>query len=127
MRTRTPFYVALLATITFAAYVLAQTPATVHATWTPNPTTDNVVDYIVSVDGVAAATVLASACSATVCPAAPGQLLTIPTFGLHSVSVVAQNLKLSTDPTSLQSGPADTIAFTLGSIPVVVSGGAIKN
>lgn len=109
-----------------AFYVYAQTPASVHVTWNPNPAAELDVDYQVSLDGGPAITVLASACSATQCPAAP-LLVTVPTFGTHNLTVGARNLKLSTDPTSLQMGPLATISFGLGSLPVVVSGAKVTN
>ena len=102
----------------------AQVPATVHALWTPNPASDNVVQYLLTVDVAAPVVVLSSTCSATQCGPT---LLTVGAFGLHTVSIVAQNLKLSTDPTSLQSGPALNLTFTLGAIPAVVAGGRIVN
>ena len=109
--------------VVFSAVAEAQTPATVHAQWAPNPTTDNVVQYLVTLDVAAPVVVLPAACTAALC----SQILTVPAFGLHTVTIVAQNLKLSTDPTSLQSGPAATVTFSLGSLPVVVSGARIVN
>ncbi len=96
----------------------AQVPATVHATWTPNAAVDNVVQYQLVVDSAAPVITLASVCTATLC----SQTLTIPTFGLHTVNLVAQNLKITGDPTSIQSSPPVTITFTLASAPVVAGG-----
>ena len=98
----------------------AQTvPATVKAQWDPNPTTDTITEYRVTVDGgapisVAPVTVAACSCVQTI--------LTIPTFGPHTVAVVAVNLLLSGDPTSTQLSPAASLPFTLSPPP-----GAVKN
>ena len=121
---RKVFVVLTFIVLVFSGRGDSQVPATVHAIWNPNPVADNVVQYQITVDSAAPVTVLASSCSATACGPT---LLTVGTFGLHSASIVAQNLKLSTDPTSLQSGPALVIPFTLGSVPVVVAGGKIVN
>ena len=109
---------AFAALFLFATSAQAQTPATVHASWTPNPATDNVTQYSLTLDAGTPVVILASACSATLCPAA-ALAVTVPTFGSHTVSLVAQNLKLTTDPTSIQSGPATTITFTLAAAPIV--------
>ena len=119
-------FLVLAAALLFSRQLAAQTPATVHATWSPNPTTDNVVQYTVSVDAGTPIIVLASSCSATQCPTAP-LLLTVGAFGAHTVTIAAQNLKLSTDPTSFQSGPALSVSFTLGAVPSVVVAGKITN
>jgi hypothetical protein len=109
---------------TFAAVVLlartssAQVPATVHASWTPNPASDTVTQYSVVLDTAAPVVTLPAVCSATVC----SQALTVPTFGLHTVTVRAQNLMFAADPTSLQSGPPLSVSFTLATAPVVVTG-----
>jgi hypothetical protein len=107
-----------------ATQIAAQVPATVHAVWNPNPVSDNVVQYLLTVDAAVPVVVPASSCSVTSCGPT---LLTVGAFGLHTVTIVAQNLKLSTDPTSLQSGPALSIPFTLGAIPVVVANGKVIN
>ena len=104
-----------IAFLALAANAKAQVPATVHATWTPNPATDNVTQYSATVDTGTPIIVPLTACTALLCT----QQLTIPTFGVHTISLVAQNLKLSTDPTSIQSGPASTVTFTLAAAPVV--------
>lgn len=110
---------ALLVVLVLAAQSLtAQVPATVHTSWTPNPVTDNVVQYSLTLDTATPIIILASTCSATLCPATP-LALTVPTFGLHTATLVAQNLELSGVPTSLQSGPASTVTFTLAAAPVV--------
>lgn len=97
----------------------AQLPATVHATWTPNPVSDNVLQYALTLDSATTPLiVLASACNTTQCPTTP-LAITVSTFGLHTVSLVAQNLALSGVPTSIQSGPAATASFTLAAAPVV--------
>ena len=118
------FKLAALAFVIYQAAALAQTPATVHFLWNPNPATDLVTQYQVSVDGATPIIVLASTCTTTQCgPIA----LTIPTFGSHTVVIFAQNLKLSTDPTSLQSGPSSSVPFSLASLPVVVANAKITN
>ena len=86
-------------------------PATV--TWNPNAAVDNVVDYQVSLDAGAPLTVLATACTATTC----SQAISLPTLGAHTVSVVARNLAISTEPTSLQASAPTTVSFTLNRGP----------
>ena len=112
----------LFALILASQSLQAQVPATVHATWTPNPSTDNIVQYQVTLDIAAPITVLPTVCT-TIC----SQILTVPAFGSHTISLVAQNLKLSTDPTSLQSSTPTTITFTLGAMPTVVAGLKVIN
>ena len=111
---------ALLAVLALAAcasvglVLYAQTlprPATV--TWNPNAAADNVVDYQVTLDAGAPLTVLATACTATTCT----QAISLPTLGAHTVSVLARNLALSTDPTSLQASAPTTVTFTLSGVP----------
>ncbi len=119
----TRLILALFIGLLFVAPVAAQTPATVHASWNPNVASDNVVQYVITLDSAAPVVVLAATCTATTCTTA----LTVPTFGLHSVALVAQNLKFAGDPTSLQSGPAATVSFTLGAVPAVVAGGRVGN
>ena len=88
----------------------AQTvPATVHPQWTPNPASENVVQYVITLDGINPVTVLASACSATLCSAA----VSVPAFGSHVSSLIAQNLLISTDPTSVQSSLPATLTWSL--------------
>lgn len=106
------------------ACLFAQVPATVHAAWNPNPAADNVVQYQLTLDSATPIIVLPATCSATQCPSAP-LAVTVPTFGLHSLSIVACNLFISGDPASIQCGPPDTISFTLAIAPVVVAGGKV--
>lgn len=89
-------------------------PATVTATWNPNPAAENDVDYLVTVDGGAPVTVLATTCTATQCKA----VLSLATYGSHTVTATAQNQKVSDDP-ALQSGPPASITFTLNPAPTV--------
>ena len=92
----------------------AQTlPRAATATWNPNAVADNVIDYQVTLDAGTPLTMLASACSATVC----SQAISLTAFGSHTVSVVARNLALSTDPTSLQASPATTVTVILNRAP----------
>lgn len=98
-------------------------PTTKHAVWTPNPATQNVTQYVVTVDGVTLAPIAASACSATQCSAA----IALAAFGNHTVIVAAQNLALSTDPTSVQTGPASTVNFSLNQAPGATSGNNVTN
>ena len=103
----------------FSMSVYAQLPATVHATWSPNPTSDNVTQYVIALDGGASIVVPLSACDATTCT----QALTVPTFGAHVVSLFAQNQGLG----GLQSGPSVSVTFTLGAAPSVVQGLRVTN
>lgn len=93
----------------------AQTlPSAVHVTWSPNPASDAVTAYVVVLDGGAPQAVPLSACTATSCVAS----VSVPTAGGHSVTVAAQNLALSADPTSVQTGPASSaVSFTLNLVP----------
>lgn len=102
----------------------AQTlPSVKHATWIPNPASQNVTQYVVTLDSGTPTTVLASSCTATLCTGT----IAIPAFGNHSISVTAQNLALSTDPTSLQSGPAAAVSFSLNQGPSGPSGANVTN
>lgn len=102
----------------------AQTvPAVKHAVWNPNPTADNVTQYKLVLDGGTQQTVPLTACTATLCSV----MFTIPTFGAHSLSVFAQNLSLSTDPTSLQDSAPATVAFTLNAAAKTPAGATITN
>jgi hypothetical protein len=94
--------------------VRAQVPATVNAHWNPNPATDNVTQYTIILDSAAPVVVPITACTATDCV----QALTVPTFGLHSVNLTAQNMGFS----GLQSSLPATATFTLAAAPVVATG-----
>jgi hypothetical protein len=92
----------------------AQTlPAGLHAIWDRNPAADNVTDYQFTLDGGSPITVPLSVCTATTCTFA----FTVPAFGNHAATVAARNLKLSSDPTSFQTGPASQGTFTLNQNP----------
>ena len=101
-----------------ANMVSAQVPATVHATWNLNPATDNVIQYTVVLDTAAPVVLLATACTTTC-----SQALTVPTFGVHTVTLTAQNNGLS----GLQSSLPTTVSFTLAAAPTVVAGLKITN
>lgn len=104
----------------------ASLPATLHATWTPNPAADNVVDYILTVDGVAQAPTLPAACTATLCTTA----FSVNAWGSHTATVVAQNLDLSGTGTTgtLQSSPPSTaVTFLLSNTPVAPSAPGIQH
>ena len=98
-------------------------PSVKHAVWAPNAAAQNVTQYTLTLDNGAPVVVPVSACTATLCTAN----LSIPTFGNHVAAVTAQNLALSTDPTSLQSSPAATIAFSLNQAPAAVTSGNVTN
>jgi hypothetical protein len=94
--------------------IRAQTvPVTLHARWNPNPPTENVTNYQITLDTAAPQDVALTSCTATVCDAT----FVVPTFGAHSLALVAQNLLLSGDPTSVQSSPPTTVSFTLNPSP----------
>ncbi len=101
----------------------AQTvPTTLKAQWDPNAPGENVTEYRVTVDGGAPIVVpptLNAACSCI------QQAITIPTFGAHTVAVVAVNQSLSTDPTSAQLSVPTSISFTLSPPPGLVKNGKI--
>lgn len=94
----------------------AQTPATVHTAWTPNPAAEAVTQYQVTLDAGAPIVTLPAACSPTLCT----QLVTVAAFGLHTLSVTACNVKIVGDPTSLECSAPSTVSFTLGVVPSVV-------
>lgn len=100
----------------------AQTvPTTVTATWTPNATTDNATAYTVTLDSGIAISVPLTACTASLCT----QIVTVSAFGAHLAHIAAQNLKLTSDPTSTETGPATSVAFTLNQLPGAVAGAAV--
>lgn len=92
-------------------------PATIHATWNPNAASDNVVDYLVTVGSASPVTVPVSVC-ATSCISP----ITIPAAGTYTISVVAQNLLVSSDPTSTQSSAADTVTVQVNGPPGTPTG-----
>ncbi len=63
----TRLILALFIGLLFVAPVAAQTPATVHASWNPNVASDNVVQYVITLDSAAPVVVLAATCTATTC------------------------------------------------------------
>ncbi len=107
----------------FAGPAAAQVPGTVHAVWNPNPATDLVTQYQITLDASTAIVSLPSVCLAGAC----SQIVTVPAFGAHTIGFAACNLKLSTDPTSLQCSAVMTVPFSLGSLPVVVLGAKVTN
>jgi hypothetical protein len=102
----------------------AQTlPTTVHAVWDAPAATDNIINYTLTLDSGQALTVpnvLDASCSCI------RTALTVSSFGSHSVSVVANNLLLSGDPTSTQSSAPVTVAFTLAKAATVVNSKVVK-
>jgi hypothetical protein len=108
--------IAFLSLLLFSSVARAQVPATVHVQWTPNPVSDNVTQYTVTLDLAAAIVVLPTVCSPTLCVTQ----VTVPTFGLHTVNLVAQNLAF--DGVTLQSSMPAVVSFTLAAAPVVVAG-----
>lgn len=84
-------------------------PTTVTASWNANPAADNVTQYQVALDGGAALVVLPAACVAGVCKA------TVPvnSFGAHAVALTAGNLKIDSDPTTLQLSTPAALSFRL--------------
>jgi hypothetical protein len=70
-------------------------PTTVHYTWSPNPASDAVVQYKVGLDAVPSQVVPLTSCTATLCTAT----ITVATEGAHTARLLAENQRLSTDPT----------------------------
>lgn len=87
----------------------AQVPATLTATWTPNPASDNVISYKLALDAAAPAVVQTTACTVTLCTTT----LTVVSFGAHVASLRATNLKVSSNPASQQDSPPLNLSFTL--------------
>lgn len=90
-------------------------PYTMQVTFPPNPATDNVTAYLLSVDGGAVSTVLPTACT-------PQCVGTVPvlTTGAHTLSNIAQNQLLSsTVPVTvvLQNSLPQLTAFTVNLAP----------
>jgi hypothetical protein len=99
----------------------AQTPATLKATWQPNPGSENVTAYKVTVDSLSPVTVPMSACTATECV----QTFQVTAAGTHTVNVVAVNLALSSDPASTQDSAPLVVTFTLNSPASAPKGGKV--
>ena len=98
----------------------AQTlPALIKAQWLPNAASEFVVQYQVRLDGGTAQIINAAACTPTLCTS---NNISVPTYGAHSVTEVACNLILNTDPSSLRCGPATTAPFILAPPPTASAG-----
>lgn len=99
-------------------------PATVTTSWNPNPATENVVQYNVTVDGVAQVPVLSSVCGGS--PVKCTLQVQVPSFGPHTVSVAGVNLNISGDPSAVtgsqQVGTAASVSFNLNQTPAKPSG-----
>jgi len=98
-------------------------PAVVHAQWDPPAAAENVTGYTMTLDGgtpIAVANTVDPSCT---CIRAP---LTVPAFGAHTLTVVANNLLISGDPTSTQSGSPASVGFTLAKAAVVTNGKVTK-
>ena len=105
-----------------STYVLyAQTlPLTIHASWNPNPPAENVVKYVLTLDGtpIDEPTATDATCMCVKVP------LTIASFGSHSVTVKACNLLVSTDPASFNCGAASmAVNFVVNASPATVPTG----
>src|SRR3990167_2295339 len=88
-------------------------PATLTASWAPNPASDNVLDYQVTLDGGVPVTAPVSACTLTLCAAR----FDVAAYGPHSLTVAAQNCRvdvLGDLQTALASDPA---TFVLSAAP----------
>lgn len=88
-------------------------PVTVQYQWSPNPASENVVSYSVTLDGGAAVIVPAASCSATVCSTP----VSVGSFGSHISTVLATNQQISTDGTSTQSSPVTSLTWSLSASP----------
>lgn len=108
-----------------SSIVYAQSvPTTVRAQWQPNDTADKVISYTVTLDGGAPVTVQPVTDATCACVQTT---LSIPAFGAHTFTVVANNLLLTTDPASgQQSSAATVVAFSLNKSPAVVTGAGVK-
>lgn len=99
-------------------------PATVTASWNANPAGDNVTAYLVSLDGGAVITVLPASCTATC-----STPLTLPTFGPHTYTVVAQNASLTGGAGvtgTAQNSAAASLSFSLNQKPATPSTPTVK-
>ncbi len=98
-------------------------PATVHAQWDPPAAAENVTGYTMTLDGgtpIPVGITIDPTCS---CIRAP---LTVPAFGSHTLTVVANNLLISGDPGSTQSGSPAAVGFVLAKAAVVTNGKVTK-
>ncbi len=98
-------------------------PAVIHAQWDPPAAADNVTNYTMTLDGGAPVTVPNVIDQSCTCIRTP---LTVPAFGAHTVAVVANNVLISTDPTSTQTSTPTTVAFTLARAAVISNGKVTK-
>lgn len=106
------------------AVLYAQTlPAVIHAQWDPPAAGDNVTSYTMTLDGGAPVTVANTVDQSCSCIRSP---LTVPAFGAHTVAVVANNLLISTDPTSTQTSSPTSVAFTLAKAALITNGKVTK-
>lgn len=104
------FFIGLASCATLAPGIVLfaqQLPVTDHAVWDVEPAIYSVTNYIVTVDGTPQ-NFAPTSCGPTTCSAP----IVLSTFGPHQVTVAAQNLALSTDPTSTQTGPAASVSFS---------------
>lgn len=85
-------------------------PTNLVVTWAPNPAADNVVHYKVALSGGTPIQIAPTVDPTCDCIKAT---IAVPEFGSYTVSVVATNLALSTEPTSFQDSEAATLAFQL--------------
>jgi hypothetical protein len=100
-------------------------PATVTASWNPNPATENVTSYILTLDTGSSVTVSAASCSATACSSP----LSVAAFGNHTYTVAAVNTNLSGGAGvtgSPQTGASTSLAFTLNPRPSAPAGASAK-
>ena len=95
---------------------IAQATVAGHATWNPNPATDNVVQYTVQLNTGTPVVVLPTACTATLCSQA---IPAIP-LGANTITLIAQNVAITGG--SLQSSTPTVLAFTVNTKPVTVLG-----
>lgn len=90
---------------------------TVNALWDPNPASDNVIKYRVTVDALAPVDVPPTLNTACACIRYSFGVA----VGSHTVKVTAVNLAFSPDPTSEQEGAPLTATFTLNGAAKVVN------
>lgn len=98
-------------------------PANLKATWTPNPASQNVTQYKLTLDGGTPQVAPLTSCTPTLCTAG----FVVPTYGSHTVAVVATNVSLDAGGNvALQDSPPAQITFTLNTPPNAVGGLAVK-
>lgn len=108
----------------------AQTlPATKHLTFTQvDLTTHAIIGWVVTVDGVVTTVPVDTRCTGTVCVVP----ILVQSFGVHTVSIAAQNLSCSgppCDPNQLPlTGPAQVVApWNLNQGADAPTGAAVTN